>query len=57
LDGFVGFIRTAIYNDYSKDPVAQEECEYYLHEPLMMNAAVIRALLDIGEECRKYSAG
>ncbi len=48
--GYVGFIHDVLYKNYLKDHPAPEECEYYLCGPPMMNAAVVRMLLDIGVE-------
>jgi Na+-transporting NADH:ubiquinone oxidoreductase subunit F len=48
--GYVGFIHDVLYKNYLKDHAAPEECEYYLCGPPMMNAAVVRMLLDIGVE-------
>ncbi|MBU0653788.1 MAG: NADH:ubiquinone reductase (Na(+)-transporting) subunit F [Gammaproteobacteria bacterium] len=48
--GYVGFIHDVLYKNYLKDHPAPEDCEYYLCGPPMMNAAVIRMLLDIGVE-------
>lgn len=48
--GYVGFIHDVLYKNYLKDHSAPEECEYYLCGPPMMNAAVVRMLLDIGVE-------
>jgi Na+-transporting NADH:ubiquinone oxidoreductase subunit F len=39
-----------LYKNYLKDHATPEECEYYLCGPPMMNAAVVRMLLDIGVE-------
>lgn len=48
--GYVGFIHDVLYKNYLKEHPAPEECEYYLCGPPMMNAAVIRMLLDMGVE-------
>lgn len=48
--GHTGFIHNVIYENYLKDHPAPEDCEYYLCGPPMMNAAVIKMLLDIGVE-------
>ena len=48
--GYVGFIHDVLYKNYLKDHPAPEECEYYLCGPPMMNAAVVRMLLDLGVE-------
>ena len=48
--GYTGFIHTVIYENYLKDHLAPEDCEYYLCGPPMMNAAVIRMLTDLGVE-------
>ena len=47
-EGYVGFIHDVLYRHYLKDHPAPEECEYYLCGPPMMNAAVVRTLLDLG---------
>lgn len=46
--GYVGFIHDVLYEHYLKDHKAPEDCEYYLCGPPVMNAAVIKMLLDIG---------
>lgn len=49
-DGPTGFIHEVLYENYLKDHKAPEDCEYYLCGPPMMNAAVIKTLLDLGVE-------
>ncbi len=48
--GYTGFIHNVLYNEYLKTHPAPEDCEYYLCGPPMMNAAVIKMLLDLGVE-------
>ncbi len=48
--GLVGFIHNVLYENYLKNHPAPEDCEYYLCGPPMMNAAVIKMLLDLGVE-------
>ena len=36
--------------NYLKDHPAPEDCEYYMCGPPMMNASVIKMLLDLGVE-------
>lgn len=49
-DGYTGFIHNVLYENYLKDHEAPEDCEYYMCGPPMMNAAVIKMLLDLGVE-------
>jgi len=49
-DGMTGFIHNILYENYLKDHEAQEDCEYYMCGPPMMNSAVIQMLLDLGVE-------
>ena len=49
-DGLEGFIHQVLYDEYLKDHPAPEDCEYYMCGPPMMNAAVIKMLLDLGVE-------
>ena len=49
-DGYTGFIHEVLYENYLKDHPAPEDCEYYMCGPPMMNAAVIKMLLDMGVE-------
>jgi Na+-transporting NADH:ubiquinone oxidoreductase subunit F len=46
--GYTGFIHNILYENYLKNHPAPEDCEYYMCGPPMMNAAVIKMLLDIG---------
>lgn len=46
--GYTGFIHNILYENYLKDHPSPEDCEYYMCGPPMMNAAVIKMLLDIG---------
>ncbi|GGC02883.1 Na(+)-translocating NADH-quinone reductase subunit F [Marinobacterium zhoushanense] len=48
--GYTGFIHNVLYENYLKDHEAPEDCEYYMCGPPMMNAAVIKMLLDLGVE-------
>lgn len=48
--GYTGFIHNVLYEEYLKDHPAPEDCEYYMCGPPMMNAAVIKMLLDLGVE-------
>ncbi|WP_350165128.1 NADH:ubiquinone reductase (Na(+)-transporting) subunit F [Algiphilus sp.] len=49
-EGPTGFIHEVLYENYLKDHKAPEDCEYYLCGPPMMNAAVIKMLIDLGVE-------
>ncbi|WP_043764713.1 NADH:ubiquinone reductase (Na(+)-transporting) subunit F [Algiphilus aromaticivorans] len=49
-DGPTGFIHEVLYENYLKDHKAPEDCEFYLCGPPMMNAAMIKMLLDLGVE-------
>lgn len=48
--GYTGFIHNVLYENYLKDHSAPEDCEFYMCGPPMMNAAVIKMLLDLGVE-------
>lgn len=48
--GLKGFIHQVLFDNYLKDHPAPEDCEYYMCGPPMMNAAVIKMLLDLGVE-------
>lgn len=48
--GYKGFIHQVIYDNYLSNHQAPEDCEYYMCGPPMMNAAVIKMLLDLGVE-------
>ena len=48
--GATGFIHNVLYENYLKNHQAPEDCEFYMCGPPMMNAAVIRMLLDLGVE-------
>lgn len=48
--GKTGFIHQVLYENYLKDHVAPEDCEYYMCGPPMMNSAVIKMLEDLGVE-------
>ncbi|MDF1629745.1 MAG: NADH:ubiquinone reductase (Na(+)-transporting) subunit F [Alcanivoracaceae bacterium] len=49
-DGLTGFIHNVLYEQYLKDHPAPEDCEFYMCGPPMMNAAVIKMLVDLGVE-------
>ncbi|UYG01349.1 MULTISPECIES: NADH:ubiquinone reductase (Na(+)-transporting) subunit F [unclassified Halomonas] len=49
-EGATGFIHNVLYEEYLKDHPAPEDCEYYMCGPPMMNASVIKLLLDMGVE-------
>ncbi|XKE44017.1 NADH:ubiquinone reductase (Na(+)-transporting) subunit F [Halomonas organivorans] len=49
-EGPTGFIHNVLYDNYLKDHPAPEDCEYYMCGPPMMNASVIKMLLDLGVE-------
>ncbi|HEX5276599.1 MAG TPA: NADH:ubiquinone reductase (Na(+)-transporting) subunit F [Fluviicoccus sp.] len=46
--GLTGFIHNVLYENYLKNHPAPEDCEFYMCGPPMMNAAVIKMLLDLG---------
>ena len=48
--GYTGFIHNVLYENYLKDHLAPEDCEFYMCGPPMMNSAVIKTLLDLGVE-------
>lgn len=48
--GYTGFIHEVLHEHYLKDHKAPEDCEYYMCGPPMMNAAVIKTLIDLGVE-------
>ena len=48
--GPTGFIHNVLYKNYLKNHPAPEDCEFYICGPPMMNAAVIKMLLDLGVE-------
>ncbi|MGV6808026.1 MAG: NADH:ubiquinone reductase (Na(+)-transporting) subunit F [bacterium] len=48
--GLTGFIHQVLFEQYLKDHPAPEDCEYYMCGPPMMNAAVIKMLVDLGVE-------
>ena len=49
-DGYTGFIHNVLYEQYLKSHEAPEDCEFYMCGPPMMNAAVVKMLLDLGVE-------
>ncbi|MDT8896279.1 NADH:ubiquinone reductase (Na(+)-transporting) subunit F [Halomonas sp. I1] len=49
-EGATGFIHNVLYEEYLKDHPAPEDCEYYMCGPPMMNASVIKMLVDLGVE-------
>ncbi len=48
--GYTGFIHNVLYEQYLKNHPAPEDCEFYMCGPPVMNAAVIKMLLDLGVE-------
>lgn len=48
--GYTGFIHEVLLREYLENHPAPEDCEYYMCGPPMMNAAVIKALEDLGVE-------
>lgn len=48
--GYTGFIHNVLYEEYIKNHPAPEDCEFYMCGPPVMNAAVIKMLLDNGVE-------
>jgi len=48
--GDVGFIHQVLYEQYLKNHVSPEDCEYYICGPPMMMDAVINMLKDLGVE-------
>ena len=49
-DCLTGFIHNVLFEEYLKNHPAPEDCEYYMCGPPMMNAAVIKMLVDLGVE-------
>ena len=49
-EGYTGFIHNVLFDEYLKQHVAPEDCEYYMCGPPMMNSAVIGMLEDLGVE-------
>ncbi|MCC1496288.1 NADH:ubiquinone reductase (Na(+)-transporting) subunit F [Alcanivorax sp. 1008] len=49
-DGLTGFIHNVLFEQYLKNHPAPEDCEFYMCGPPMMNAAVIKMLVDLGVE-------
>ncbi|MBT5207925.1 MAG: NADH:ubiquinone reductase (Na(+)-transporting) subunit F [Halieaceae bacterium] len=49
-NGLTGFIHNVLFEEYLKNHPAPEDCEYYMCGPPMMNAAVIKMLVDLGVE-------
>lgn len=49
-NGLTGFIHNVLFEQYLKDHEAPEDCEFYMCGPPMMNAAVVKMLLDLGVE-------
>lgn len=49
-EGYTGFIHEVLYEEYLKDHLAPEDCEYYLCGPPMMIQSVIKMLVDLGVE-------
>jgi len=48
--GMTGFIHQVLYDNYLKNHLAPEDCEYYMCGPPMMNSAVIKMLENLGVE-------
>jgi len=48
--GMTGFIHNVVLDNYLKDHVAPEDCEFYMCGPPMMNSAVISMLHNLGVE-------
>lgn len=48
--GYKGFIHNVVMEHHLKHHPAPEDCEYYMCGPPMMNAAVIKMLVDLGVE-------
>ncbi|MEH6556671.1 MAG: NADH:ubiquinone reductase (Na(+)-transporting) subunit F [Oceanicoccus sp.] len=48
--GMKGFIHNVVQDNYLKDHLAPEDCEYYMCGPPMMNSAVISMLHSLGVE-------
>ena len=48
--GLTGFIHNVLYQEYLKNHLAPEDCEYYLCGPPIMNESVTNMLLDLGVE-------
>ncbi len=48
--GHTGFIHNVLNDNYLKDHVAPEDCEFYMCGPPMMNAAVVDMLQELGVE-------
>jgi Na+-transporting NADH:ubiquinone oxidoreductase subunit F len=48
--GMTGFIHNVVHDNYLKDHVAPEDCEFYMCGPPMMNSAVINMLHALGVE-------
>jgi len=48
--GYTGFIHNVLFEEYIKNHPAPEDCEFYMCGPPVMNAAVIKMLLDNGVE-------
>jgi Na+-transporting NADH:ubiquinone oxidoreductase subunit F len=46
--GYTGFIHDVLYENYLKDHLAPEDCEYYMCGPPMMTDAVIQMLESLG---------
>ena len=49
-EGYTGFIHNVVLENYLRDHPSPEDCEYYMCGPPMMNAAVIKMLVDLGVE-------
>ena len=49
-DGYTGFIHEVLYENYLKNHLSPEDCEYYMCGPPMMTKAVLQMLHDLGVE-------
>ena len=48
--GYTGFVHNVLYENYLKEHVAPEDCEFYMCGPPMMNTAVVDMLDELGVE-------
>lgn len=49
--GLIGFIYNVLFENYLKDYLVFEDCEFYMCGLLMMNVVVIKMFIDLGVEC------
>ncbi len=49
-NGLTGFIHQVLYDNYLKNHLAPEDCEYYMCGPPLMNSAVLKMLDNLGVE-------